>query len=158
MADSTISKFIDGVLKERDSSGPIACLFDVSPTILRNHQYSDDTVQRILYVTADIYPDVVDVKIDVTPTEEIQQSIRYRGYPCDEPGLIIPAEFGGSAQWKNIFSKSRHVSPVLSCFYQCTTFIDGHHRLRQRQKGSPRTPVGGWTGPLCAIDVRLRIL
>jgi hypothetical protein len=116
MADPSISEFMDSVLAETDICGPISPLIDVPDCTLKNHRVARDTCRRTVYVTADIYPHDLNARNGVAPTEQMQQWVREKGYRNDEPGLIIPAEFGGSAQWNNVFPQDKFVSSFLFVF------------------------------------------
>jgi hypothetical protein len=110
MTDPQTSEFIDDLFKEDQETGCFMRPIDVPSSTLRNHRYANDGGQRKLYVTADILPQDLNAQSDFILTEQLQQAINKKGYMCDEPALIIPAEFGGTGDWRNVFPQSKHVS------------------------------------------------
>lgn len=107
MADQSIVDFIDNVLKEEDEHGPTVCLIDVSSSTLQNYRIGRDPCQRDAYITADIHPQDLNETNGANPTGHADKWARESGYACNEPGLIIPKEFGGSGGLNNVFPQSK---------------------------------------------------
>jgi hypothetical protein len=120
--DPSITEVFDDVLKNYsdrvfDAHLTVPSLMDFSPSPLQNHRAAYDDGRRQVYVVADIRPQDLSTNNVVEPTEELRKWISEDGYPWDEPGLIVPSEFGGNAEVYNIIPWSKSVCFVIVLFY-----------------------------------------
>lgn len=120
--EQSAAKVIEEVLKNE-----LDCLVDAHRSVpsirkypaspLQHHQVGRDGGRRKVYVVADITPQDLNMNNAVELTEHVRKWIRNDGYPCDEPGLIVPAEFGASAEIFNIIPWSNLVWFIIVLFY-----------------------------------------
>lgn len=112
MAEPSVPEYIEKVL-EINEDGNRPYVINVAPSNLTNYRTAKDTVQRKVYVSADIFPHNLQTQNNPTPSKQIIEWIKGDGYVCDRPGFIIPAEFGGSAEPNNIIPQSILVSKIF---------------------------------------------
>lgn len=125
--DQSVAEVIDDVLKN-----DLNCLMDAPSSALQNHQIGWDGARREVYVIVDIRPQDLNMNNTVELSEGIRKWVRDKGCPDDEPGLIVPAEFGGTADALNVIQWSPMVSSIF-CYCMYYTLLDGYHCLGQRQ-------------------------
>lgn len=128
--DQSASDFIDNLLKKEDEFGYTVYLAPVSSSTLQNHKIGRAGCGRIIYVIADIYPHNLNANSTAIPTEYIRNWISQGGYACDKVGFIVPTEFGGSAEYFNVYPQSTFVSSIFTIFFTLC-FSDDYARLGQ---------------------------
>jgi hypothetical protein len=120
--DQSVSEAFDDILNNK-----LNCLLDAESSALQNHQVGRDGAHREVYIIADIRPQDLNTNNTVEFTEKVHEWIREDGCPCDEPGLIVPAEFGGEfgkpAEEYNIIPWSKLVSFII---ISIISFLDGY--------------------------------